>query len=52
MDAANAEAGAQKLSSGDYGAVITVYSETSTGTACDLEAIGKVVAKTDALLLA
>ena len=43
---------AEKLAGGDYGAVITVYSETSTATACDLEAIGKIVAATDAILLA
>ena len=43
---------AKKLASGGYGAVITVHSETSTATACDLEAIGKVVAKTDAILIA
>ncbi len=49
--ALQAETVAQKLSSGDYGAVITVYSETSTATACDLESIAKVVAKTDALLM-
>ena len=42
----------EKLASGDYGAVITVHSETSTATACDLEAIGKVVGETDAILLA
>ena len=42
----------EKLAGGEYGAVITVYSETSTATACDLEAIGKVVAGTDALLIA
>jgi len=42
---------AEKLAGGDYGAVVTVHSETSTATACDLEAIGKVVAKTDALLI-
>ena len=42
----------QKLAGGEYGAVVTVYSETSTGTACDLEAIGRVVAKTDAILIA
>ena len=42
----------EKLASGEYGAVITVYSETSTATACDLEAIGKVVAETDAILIA
>jgi len=41
-----------KLAGGEYGAVITVYSETSTATACDLEAIGKVVAQTDAILIA
>ncbi|MFW6132646.1 MAG: pyridoxal-phosphate-dependent aminotransferase family protein [Planctomycetota bacterium] len=42
----------QKLAGGEYGAVVTVHSETSTATACDLEAIGKVVAETDALLIA
>ena len=42
----------EKLAGGEYGAVIVVYSETSTATACDLEAIGKVVAETDAILLA
>jgi len=42
----------EKLSTGEYGAVIVVYSETSTATACDLESIGKVVGGTDALLLA
>jgi serine---pyruvate transaminase len=42
----------KKLATGEYGAVVTVHSETSTATACDLEAIGKVVADTDALLLA
>lgn len=42
----------QKLATGQYGAVITVYSETSTTTMCDLEAIGKVVAETDAILIA
>jgi len=42
----------QKLDTGEYGAVITVYSETSTATACDLEAIGKVVSATDAILIA
>ena len=43
---------AEKLATGQYGAVITVYSETSTATACDLQAIAKVVAETDAILLA
>lgn len=42
----------EKLATGDYGAVVVVYSETSTATACDLEAIAKVVAGTDAILLA
>jgi len=42
----------EKLAGGEYGAVVTVYSETSTATACDLEAIGKVVAATDAILIA
>ena len=43
---------AERLATGRYGAVITVYSETSTGTACDLEGIGKVVAETDAIVIA
>jgi aspartate aminotransferase-like enzyme len=42
----------KKLAGGGYGAVIVVHSETSTATACDLEAIGKVVADTDAILIA
>jgi len=42
----------ERLATGEYGAVITVYSETSTATACDLAAIGRVVAETDALLMA
>ena len=42
----------KKLAGGEYGAVVTVHSETSTATACDLEAIGKVVAATDAILIA
>ena len=50
--ALSAELVAEKLSGDDYGAVITCYSETSTATACDLEAIGQVVAPTDAILLA
>ncbi len=41
----------EKLATGEYGAVITVYSETSTATACDLKAIADVVSKTDALLM-
>ena len=50
--ALSAELVAEKLSGDDYGAVITCYSETSTATACDLQAIGQVVAPTDAILLA
>ncbi len=42
----------EKLDTGQYGAVATCYSETSTATACDLEAIAKVVAGTDAILIA
>ena len=42
----------EKLATGEYGAVITVYNETCTATACDLEAIGAIVADTDAILLA
>ncbi len=42
----------KKLAGGEYGAVVTVHSETSSATVCDLEAIGKVVADTDAILIA
>jgi serine---pyruvate transaminase len=42
----------EKLATGQYGAVITVYNETCTATACDLKAIGAIVAETDAILLA
>jgi aspartate aminotransferase-like enzyme len=41
-----------KLATGLYGTVVVVYSETSTATRCDLEGIGKVVAETDAILIA
>ena len=50
--ALEAETVREKLATGEYGAVVTVYSETSTATACDLEAIGEVVAETDAILIA
>jgi len=43
---------ADKLAAGDYGAVVAVHSETSTATACDLQAIAAVVAETDAILIA
>jgi len=42
----------EKLATGDYGAVVVVYSETSTATACDLKGIAEVVKATDALLIA
>ncbi len=42
----------EKLATGRYGAVVVVYSETSTATACNLQAIGAEVAKTDAILIA
>ncbi len=51
-EALTADVVAEKLATGQYGAVVTVYSETSTATACDLEAIAKVVAPTDAILIA
>jgi aspartate aminotransferase-like enzyme len=41
-----------KLASGGYGAVVVVHSETSTATAADLQAIGQVVAGTEAILIA
>jgi len=41
----------EKLATGLYGAVVVVYSETSTCTACDLKAIAAEVSKTDALLI-
>ena len=50
--ALTAELVREKLAGGDYGAVVTVYSETSTATACDLEAIGGAVAGTGAILIA
>jgi aspartate aminotransferase-like enzyme len=42
----------RKLADGNVGAVVVVHSETSTATACDLEAISAEVAKTDAILIA
>ena len=42
----------EKLATGQYGAVVVVYSETSTATACDLEGIAAEVRKTDAILIA
>jgi len=46
------EAVKARLAGGGYGAVVMVHSETSTATAADLEGIGKVVAGTDAILIA
>ena len=51
-EALTAETVKDKLAGGQYGAVVTVYNETSTTTMCDLEAIGAVVAETDAILIA
>jgi len=42
----------ERLAGGGYAAVVTCHSETSTATACDLKAIGEVVADTDAILIA
>ena len=42
----------EKLATAQYGAVVTVHSETSTATACDLRAIGAVVADAEAILIA
>ena len=42
----------EKLATAQYGAVVTVHSETSTATACDLRAIGAVVAGAEAILIA
>ncbi len=42
----------EKLSAGGYGAVVVVHSETSTATACDLQAIAAAVAETEAILIA
>ena len=50
--AISAKTVAEKISGGDYGAVIVVHSETSTATACDLQAVAKVVSATDAILIA
>ncbi|MFA6135394.1 MAG: alanine--glyoxylate aminotransferase family protein [Phycisphaerae bacterium] len=50
--AITADAVKAKLAQGGYGAVIVVHSETSTATTTDLQAIGKVVAETDAILIA
>lgn len=50
--AISAEQVQEKIAGGGYGAVIVVHSETSTATACDLEAIAKVTRDTDVLLMA
>ncbi|MBT3279462.1 MAG: alanine--glyoxylate aminotransferase family protein [Phycisphaerales bacterium] len=42
---------AEKVATGEYGAVIVVYSETSTATACDVKAIAEIIKPTDTLLL-
>ncbi|HET6427899.1 MAG TPA: alanine--glyoxylate aminotransferase family protein [Phycisphaerae bacterium] len=50
--ALTADTVAAKLRGGQYGAVIVVHSETSTATACDLQAIAAAVRGTDAILIA
>jgi len=51
-DAVSADQVEQALKDNDDISVVTlVHSETSTATACDLEAIARVVSKTDALLI-
>lgn len=50
--AITAEAVKQKVSTGQYGAVVVVHSETSTATACDLAGIGAAVKSSDAILIA
>ncbi|HRD75192.1 MAG TPA: alanine--glyoxylate aminotransferase family protein [Hyphomicrobiaceae bacterium] len=42
---------AKRLASADYRAVVMVHNESSTGVAADLAAVGRVVAKTPALLV-
>jgi aspartate aminotransferase-like enzyme len=42
---------AEKVATGEYGTVILVHSETSTATACDLEAIAGVTRDTDVVLI-
>jgi aspartate aminotransferase-like enzyme len=49
--AVSPEAISQKVATGDYGAVVLVHSETSTATACDLEAIAEATRKSEALLI-
>jgi len=49
VDAAQVEAALKEHP--DTSVVTVVHSETSTATACDVEAIAKVVSKTDALLI-
>ena len=41
----------QRLEQGSFQAVVVVHNESSTGTVEDIEALGKVVADTDAILI-
>ena len=41
----------KKLQTGDFQAVAVIHNESSTGTVTDLEALGKVVSETDAILI-
>jgi aspartate aminotransferase-like enzyme len=49
--AVTAEFIGEKIATGQYGAVVLVHSETSTATACDLQAIAEVTRNSDALLI-
>ncbi len=42
---------AEKVAGGDYGAVIVTHSETSSATVTDVEALGRITAPTDVLLM-
>ncbi|NLF30305.1 MAG: alanine--glyoxylate aminotransferase family protein [Planctomycetes bacterium] len=42
---------AEKVKTGQYGAVIVVHSETSTATATDVQALGRITGPTDTLLM-
>ena len=46
-----AEVVGEKLRENDYQAVVVVHNESSTGAVTDLEALGKVVGETDAILI-
>ena len=45
------EALKEKLATGDFQAVVVIHNESATGAVNDLEALGRVVAETDAILI-